>query len=168
MVMTYALLLIILLLAEIAGVITGFVLRDQLTVAINDEMVNTQMNFSYTANNTEALAWNNIQREFQCCGTAPGGFLSWSINKELGPTFSVPDSCCKMETVGCGVGKRHNETQFQKLFYEQNCYDAVVHHLKYYLVAVGAIAAAVALLELIGIVFACCLAGHLRKDYRVV
>jgi len=69
--------------------------------------------------------------------------------------------------VNCGVNSLTSPAAPQ-IFYTQGCTTALTTLLKTYLVAVGAVAAAIAILEVIGIIFAFCLAHSLRKDYRVV
>jgi CD63 antigen len=76
----------------------------------------------------------------------------------------VPDSCCINKTDDCGKG-----IYFQpQLIHPKGCENEITGLLKKYMIAVGAVAAAVALLEILGIIFAFCLAHSLRKDYRVV
>lgn len=169
MVVTYGLLLIILLLAEIAGVITGFVLKDKLRDTIEGEMFTSQVQYKMHEpgkNDTEpaTLAWDKTQQEFECCGTT--GPSSWNASTYYWDTRSVPVSCCKkQEDVHCGDGKLLiPDTNI----FDKGCLDKLMDHLKYYLIALGAVAAGVALIELIGIVMAFCLASHLKKDYRVV
>jgi len=53
-------------------------------------------------------------------------------------------------------------------FWSEGCSTTLSSLFKKYLVAVGAVAAAIAILEVIGVIFAFCLAHTLRKDYSVV
>lgn len=166
MVVTYGLLLIILLLAEIAGVITGFVLKDKIRDTVEREMFLSQVVYRKPETNETipaTVAWDNTQEKFECCGTT--GPKSWNASTTYWEQKSVPDSCCMKVEDKCGLGKQLTPDEN---IYQDGCLDKVMEHLKYYLIALGAVAAGVALIELIGIVMAFCLASHLRKDYRVV
>lgn len=165
MVLTYAVLLILLLIAEIAGVITGFVLKDKIKDTVLNEMMKTIVHYDPTnATHSDTMVWNKTQQEFMCCGVY--NYTSWEENEPLSRTFSVPDSCCKTYKEGCGLGQLSDPDE--KVIYTKGCYDELNDHMKNYLIALGAVAAGVAFIELIGILMACCLASHLRKDYRVV
>jgi len=163
MVVTYGVLLLIILLAQIAAVITGFVMKDKFTATVKDEMLNELM--SYRPHNVTAAIWNDTQKTLECCGL--NDFNSWKVNPALNVTNSVPDSCCKVYSENCGyeaLDDPHPENQLHAV----GCETKLVELLKKYLIAVGAVAAAVGILELLGVIFAFCLANCLRKDYRVV
>lgn len=168
MVITYGLLLILLLIAEVAGVITGFVLKDKIRDKVLEEMQDTMKNYNEATPNPDTDAWNKTQTDFECCGI--DGYLSWvNGSKAIVDSQSVPDSCCTNahKGPGCGYGRIYSGDAKER-FYDEGCYDKLKDHLKYYLIALGAVAASVAFIELIGILMAFCLASHLRKDYRVV
>lgn len=166
MVVTFGVLLLLLLLAQIAVIIAGFVMKEKIKTAIIDEMVKTQQyydddNKDHSVTNE---AWDHIQQTLHCCGS--NNSLTWRVSPELTATDSVPDSCCKNETEKCGL--RALDRWDPELFYNEGCTPKVTQLIKDSLVAIGAAAAGVAALELIGIIFAFCLANSLRKDYRVV
>jgi CD63 antigen len=163
MVVTFGVLLLLLLLAQVAAIIAGFVLKDKIKTAVIDEMTRTQQ-FYGQVDDVYTKTWDSFQRDLQCCGTT--NYTSWNSSSELYKTKSVPDSCCKNETDKCGY-EAMNYYDI-KVFFEKGCNVAVTDIVKGSMIAVGAVAAGVALLEIIGIVFAFCLAHSLRKDYRVV
>jgi len=70
--------------------------------------------------------------------------------------------------VGCGKEPGALNPGNDKIFNSEGCVVKLTSKFKEYLIAVGAVAAAIAILEVIGIIFAFCLAHSLRKDYRVV
>jgi CD63 antigen len=165
MVVTYGILLLVILLAQIAAVITGFMMRDKVTMKVKAEMERTQATYDLKPDSVVGKTWNQTQKDLQCCGTT--SYRTWSVNPELNETHSVPDSCCKNFTDFCGYGKNVPGTIPDNL-YEKGCFTAIEVILKTYLLAVAVAAAAVGVLEILGIIFAFCLAHSLRKDYRVV
>lgn len=162
MVVTFGVLLLIILLLQIAAVVTGFVLKDKLTMALDKEMSESQVEYD----NDEFIAktWNDTQAKLKCCGTT--GFRTWNVSAKLSDSHSVPDSCCQNMTFGCGYGK--NEPQYASELWESGCTTTIKTLLDSNLFLVAIAAAVVAVLEILGIVFAFSLAHSLRKDYRVV
>jgi len=164
MVVTYGILLLVILLAEVAGIITGFVLKNKIQSTVGDAMIDSQKQYDGKNMTIATQTWDNLHKTLHCCGTT--GYQSWSNNSFMESTNSVPDSCCLNYTMGCGAGGL--QPGKPQLFYSEGCSTSLSTLFKKYLVAVGAVAAAIAILEVIGIIFAFCLAHSLRKDYRVV
>jgi CD63 antigen len=164
MIITFGILLLVIFLAQIAAVITGFMMRDKLTMHVEDEMIKTQKEYSYAHDDLTSKTWNETQKTLQCCGTTT--YKSWSVSPVLNVTHSVPDSCCKTFADNCGIGK--NTPEAAPELFEKGCTTAVKNVLEMYLLAVAIAAAVVGLLEIIGIIAAFCLGNAIRKDYRVV
>jgi len=162
MVVTFGVLLLVILLAQIAAVIAGFLLKDKLTMHLMEEMLDSQK--KYPSDFDDARSWNETQRLLKCCGSS--GYRSWNESAILNQTNSVPDSCCKNITFGCGYGK--NTPYSADDLNASGCYSTIKALVNNSMLAIALVAAAVALLEILGIVFAFCLASALRKDYRVV
>jgi len=164
MVVTFGILLLVILLAQIAAVITGFLMKDNLTKHLMKEMLDSQKEYDSKPDSIVSRSWNDTQKVFKCCGSY--GYQSWNESAVLRQTQSVPDSCCRNITNHCGEGK--NDPQYADDLNEKGCYTAIKVIIDTNLVAVGVAAAAVGVLEILGIIFAFCLANALRKDYRVV
>jgi CD63 antigen len=164
MVVTFGVLLLLILLAEVAAIITGFVLKDKVNDAIMEEMIKNQREYDNDPETIATRTWNQTQIDLECCGTTD--YMSWNVSEKMRQTQSVPDSCCKSFSVGCGYGKL--SPGHKDVFYEKGCHETLMEFLHKYLIAVGIVAAVVAVIQLIGIIFAFCLANQLRKDYRVV
>jgi len=166
MIVTFGVLLILLLLAEIAGIIIAFYLKDQVEHYIGSAM-DEQIN-EYNPNNplnTSTKNWDDLQSQLECCGSR--GYWSWNASQALSRNQSVPDSCCHTRILSCGYGMLKPDADRTKIF-DQGCVTAVTVVFKKALIILGAVAVAVAAVELLGIIFAFCLAHCLRKDYRVV
>lgn len=85
--------------------------------------------------------WNVVQHEFGCCGVTwyrdwesvipetPGN-TTWSSSPMLS-SWSVPDSCCRSDVVGCGqnVVKMTTEKAF-KIIHINGCYEVLLTHIK--------------------------------------
>jgi len=130
---------------------------------IEQGFMETQKDYTNNRNDVVTVTWDDMQKNFNCCGTT--NYTTWSVSPYMSRNNSVPDSCCKDFKLGCGYGQN---LPGSKLFFDSGCVSKISTILRGLLVIVGAIAAAVAILELIGIIFAFSLAHSLRKDYRVV
>jgi len=166
MVVTYGVLLLILLLAEVAGIITGFVLKDKIQDTVTSGMEQAQK--EYGDNRTIATqTWDKLQKSLECCGTT--NFTSWNNSNIMRQRNEVPDSCCNATVATICVGQVDTLVPGRpELFWKNGCASMLSDLFRKSLIAVGAVTAAIAILEVIGIILAFCLASSLKKDYRVV
>merc|ERR1719219_905151 len=111
-------------------------------------------NFNVDDGTTQA--WAEIQKNLQCCGITT--YQDWK-NVTTVPADSLPDSCCINEIKGCG---RSAMLKPDGLINEGGCFDKVKDLIKDNIVIVGAVAAAVVVLQILGICVVCCLANRTR------
>lgn len=143
-VLIFAGLLVIIFIMEIAGGIAGFVLKGQV-----EETVEKYMKENIQKN---ATVWDKVQSKFECCGIHNAS--DW--NRE-----TLPSACCLSPTSGCTL----NDT---KSYYHDGCLDKFTTWVEDHVYYVGAVGVAFAFLQIIGIMFACCLARAIKKEYEVV
>lgn len=166
MVMTFAVLLGIIFLLEIAAGVTAYVMKGQVSNFLQKELDMQMMNYRFAGevNNAVTLAWNKAQEEFQCCGVS--GYKDWSrVNGSMG--VNTPDSCCdtsKASMEGCGQGQI---TVGDKI-YTRGCLDEFVKWFNDNIYIIGGVGIGLAFVQIVGIVLACCLARTIRKEYDVV
>jgi CD63 antigen len=79
MVVTYGILLLGILLAQVAAVITGFVMKDKFTNEVKNEMLKDLK--IYLPDNLNAKMWNDAQSMFKCCGLY--NYTDWSLNDHM-------------------------------------------------------------------------------------
>ncbi|XP_053386083.1 CD63 antigen-like, partial [Mercenaria mercenaria] len=143
-VLIFAGLLIIIFIMEIAGGIAGFVLKGQV-----EKTVEKYMKDNIKKN---ATVWDKLQKEFKCCGIHSAS--DWERN-------DLPDSCCVTPSAGC----TYNNTA---TYYTKGCLDTFTNWVEDHVYYVGAVGIAFAFIQLVGILFACCLARAIKKEYEVV
>lgn len=142
MTVTYSTFLMIMLLAQIVLAIVVFVYIGDLQTATHDVLARLWANRA-TGGNPQV--WDNIQSTLKCCGF--NGPSDWA------PT--IPPSCCAsgnacLITDAFGTG----------------CNSAVNEFIGTSGNIIGAVALGVAGIELIGFIFACCLANSIRNQSR--
>lgn len=162
MIVTFIVLLCIVLVLEIAAAATAFVYQKKLTTIVETGMESATKNYGNPANKGVTKSWDVLQQQFKCCGA--NNYSDWSDNVELKKTDSVPDSCCFNVSNGCGKGKLQSPTNI----YEHGCVKGFVAWVTSNIGIVGGIAAALTVVEIIGIIISGCLASAIRRDYEVV
>ncbi|XP_050050028.1 leukocyte surface antigen CD53-like [Dermacentor andersoni] len=149
MLMLFSVFLFLILVAEIAAGALGFVYKDKVEHIARERFDQTLQDYDREGEGRLKPireAWDFIQHELKCCGV--NGPNDWSRTK----THSPPGSCC---TDGEDCTK-------QKTYYEKGCYDKVKEDLSQYAVYVGVAGIGIGLIEIIGIIFACCLANQVK------
>lgn len=155
MIMTFAALLVIIFIVEIAAGIAGFALQGKVEEVVKKGLQNSLDKYD----NSTALekTWDDLQTGLECCGV--NGYADW--DGKLGKAALYPKSCCADQSkVGCGVSPQ--------LAYQEGCMPRLDEAIRTNLQWIGVVAIIVALLQIVGIVFACCLGRAVRKEYDVV
>uniref|UniRef100_UPI00398F8BE4 CD63 antigen n=1 Tax=Pristiophorus japonicus TaxID=55135 RepID=UPI00398F8BE4 len=156
MVTTFAVLLIIIFLVEIAAAIAGYVFKDQIRDAFEKSFNETMRNYNVSAN---AKNIDSLQKQFHCCGSSQ--YTDWFSEMS---NHSVPDSCCKKIIPGCG------KITTAANIYQEGCVNVINAWLKNNIVIVAGVALGIALFQLLGIIFACVLMKgiRIRSNYEVM
>lgn len=141
--MIFAVLLVIIFILEIAAGIAGFVLRGKVEHYVEEYMDKTLAG--------DNKVWDTVQKDFKCCGVR--NYTDWNTlaNK------TAPASCCVK--AGCTPPAG---------IYEGGCLNKFETWLKDKIYIVGAVGIALAFIQIVGILFACCLARAIKKEYEVV
>lgn len=164
MLYTFGTLLSLILLMEIGAAVAALVLKDEADKAITTAMTNNLKDYSNDQPTQDA--WGQIQRNLKCCGIID--FHDWSNVTNVGPS-DVPDSCCVTEVAGCGKGVLSDEDAgATERIHTLGCLSTVREMIASNVILVGGIAAAVVILQLIGIVVVCCLANRMREQKQYV
>ncbi|KAI6183091.1 Tetraspanin [Aphelenchoides bicaudatus] len=143
---SFAVLLALLLLTEVSAAVSAYALHEPLYDALVNQL--TQGLERYNRSSGVQLAWDETQRELQCCGV--NNSSDWRL---------VPDSCCEQFYVGCA------RMQQARLF-PTGCVQAVQQWILTNAAIVGGLSAVVGALQIVGICFACCLSKSILKDYH--
>ncbi|XP_035520417.1 CD151 antigen isoform X2 [Morone saxatilis] len=153
------LLLCIFLLEIIAGVlayITYQELDDQLTQNLK---VTMQQKYQQPGEESVTQAVDKLQQEFKCCGSHNSSDWTDSVwiqgNERL-----VPDSCCKTPSDLCG--RRDHPSNIYKV--EGGCIMKLEEFILSQLYILGAVGIGIAFLQLVGMMFTCCLYQNLKED----
>ncbi|KAJ8369906.1 hypothetical protein SKAU_G00099340 [Synaphobranchus kaupii] len=159
MVTTFAVLVSVIIIVEIAAAFTGYIFRGKLNAVINaglKEMVSKYGNG--TAEYKKGM--DDLQKCLKCCGA--NSSADWTSFRPDGD--SVPDSCCKNITQGCGIRNMHDS----KKVHQEGCRIALEAVLSKNLLWVTIAALVIAFLQIMGVVFSCLLMRGIRSGYEVM
>lgn len=148
MISTFASLLLIIFILELVGGIAVYVLRNDLKKIFDDKIISSVK--SYDSNQNVKNTWDILQADFHCCGA--NGVIDW-LNR-------IPSSCCQ------NLPTEEQCTVSQA--YDTGCLDTLQGFVEKNALILGGVGIGIALIQLIGVIFACCLARSIQKEYESV
>ncbi|KAJ1531077.1 hypothetical protein ONE63_005904 [Megalurothrips usitatus] len=167
MLIAFAGLLLVIFIVELAVGIAAGVAKDDFNDALRNTLHNSMIN--YTRDDGDRLAWDNVQRKLECCGT--DSFQDWQRvyrNNEL------PFSCCvryafsQADKVPPGASFQGPNTictaTANPIYVHQvGCYNKLAQVVRDSGVIVMGVGIGIAFVEIAGIVLACLLASAIKK-----
>ncbi|XP_074126190.1 CD63 antigen [Sminthopsis crassicaudata] len=154
---TFAISLSLIVLVEIAAAIAGYIFREKVKSEF-EKGFREEMK-EYEKNNITTEFLDKLQKEFTCCGAA--NYTDWEQVPQLGKN-KVPDSCCKNVTVGCGTAFKLMDIN------EEGCVEKIGNWLKQKALVLAGAALGITFVEILGVIFACCLMKNIRSGYEVM
>lgn len=148
---TLAICLSLIMLLEVVAIVAGYVLKDKVISESNKDF--QQQIQSYPNNNHMSLILDKMQEHFKCCRAT--NYTDWV--KILLMTKRVPGSYCVSITKGCGINFNIKE------MHAEGCVEKTGGWLRSDVVIATALS--LAFMEVLGIVFACCLVKSIRSGY---
>ncbi|KAM4882862.1 CD63 antigen [Thomomys bottae] len=153
---TFAIFLSLIVLVEVAVAISGYVFKDKIVTEFDKDFRQQMKN--YSKNNTASIL-DKLQEEFSCCGAS--NYTDWE-NAYGMPKDQVPDSCCVNVTQNCGIGFKVETIN------TKGCVESIGMFLRKNVLLVAAAALGIAFVEVLGVIFACCLVKSIRSGYEVM
>ncbi|XP_028178635.1 CD63 antigen [Ostrinia nubilalis] len=155
MIITFSIFLLVIFVAELAVGIAGYVKHQDLENSIIRNLNATIKD--YPTNPDVKNSFDIIQTDLKCCGIYGPG--DWKNN-----SMPIPDSCCSAQEIkGDVVAACKPEN-----VYQEGCYKNVVSFLNSIAAVLGGVGLGIAAVQLLGVIFACCLARSIRSQYETV
>lgn len=155
MITTFAVLLTLIFLVEIAAAIAGYIFKDKVKDVFSTAMEDSMKKYNQSADFKKAV--DTIQTDFHCCGSH--NYTDWFIYRA---NSTVPDSCCKTPTLNCGNNVTSSNIN------QPGCAVTIDTWIQKNLLIVVGVALGIAFFQLLGIVFACVLMKAIRSGYEVM
>lgn len=158
MIITFCTLLTAVFILEIIGGTMGYVMRTQVAKIAESKMLNTMSKY----NNSQEiqLVWDNLQHEFECCGTRNAS--DWT---KLNITLGIPMSCCD-RLIGA-IGQT-NCTVESPTLHHLGCIDAFANFAEKHAAKIAGVGLTLAAIQLIGIFLSSYLARSIRNTYETM
>ncbi|XP_030829577.1 CD63 antigen isoform X1 [Strongylocentrotus purpuratus] len=165
---TYAFIMVLLLILELAAGISGYVLRDDIDKLVDDNMTDLQKEYN-SSTSTQQL-FDNMQKNLECCGR--NNYTEWfgfNVNKTSGINNNmVPMSCCIIQEDGCNMDVSSDPYVAGQNIYVSPCYNALKDLLLRNIGIIAGVAIGIAVIEIFGIAFGCCLMRKIKNEYETV
>lgn len=149
MLMLFSVFLFLILVAEIAAGALGFVYKGKVDHIAKDKFTSSLKDYNRESEGKVKPiqeAWDFIQSQLKCCGVT--NYQDWQNDAHINP----PKSCCP----------NADRCSSSSDYYDKGCYDKVKEDISQYAVYVGIAGIGIGLIEIIGIIFACCLANQVK------
>ncbi|CAJ1056584.1 CD151 antigen [Xyrichtys novacula] len=158
--LVYLILLLCIFLLEIIAGVLAYIKYQELDEDLRQNLqVTMQQKYQQPGEDSVTQAVDRLQEEFKCCGSHNSSDWMDSVwiqaNKRL-----VPDSCCKTPSELCGL--RDHPSNIYKV--EGGCIMKLEEFILSQLYILGAVGIGIAFLQLVGMMFTCCLYGNLKED----
>jgi len=147
MLMTFAVLLGIIFILEIAAGALAYSYRDQLKKLAKESIEHDIKHYKESEESKKAI--DKLQTQFNCCGV--NGPKDYKIGE-------VPKSCCNSTVSTC--------TRFSA--YQDGCETKLEEEFRHNILKIGGVGIGVAFVEIFGIILACCLLKSVKNSYRYV
>lgn len=158
----YLVLLFCIFLVEIIAGILAYINYEKLDEELKQNLQTTmQQKYQQLGEESVTQAVDKLQQEFKCCGSYNSSDWRDSVwiqkveNERL-----VPDSCCK--TPGQLCGRRDHPSNIYRV--EGGCIQKLEDFILSQLYILGAVGIGTAFLQLVGMMFTCCLYRNLKYD----
>ncbi|XP_002063400.2 CD151 antigen [Drosophila willistoni] len=154
--LTYAVLLAIIFIVELAVGIAASVFKKDLEMMVKNSLQESIKRSS----SEDTMAWDNIQRKLMCCGVdTPADWRTISANKTL------PASCCQPQYIDTTVGHCLDSPALGKdKYYQVGCVGELKKRIDKNAVILIGVGIGIAFIQLLGIALACYLASSIRRD----
>ncbi|XP_008556489.1 CD63 antigen [Microplitis demolitor] len=155
MIITFSVLLLLIFALELGAGICGYMMRNEVGKMLQSRLNNTMP--LYKSDPKVQKSWDVMQHDFKCCGIATSS--DWAI---LYPNTELPNSCCHE------VVLNHKCDSNSITVSSEGCMKKLKDAIEDKAVILGAVGIGIALVQLIGVIFACCLARSIRREYETV
>jgi len=157
MLVTFSAIILGILLIEIIGAGLIFAFKVKLKTLTEKGIIAAIEKYNNT-NSAVDKVLDDIQSHLKCCGA--NNSTDWNKNIHFHDNRTLPYSCCPKSEA--------NEDCTELKAYDRGCVDQIDQEIRGSFGLLGGIAIAIAVIQLIGVVFACSLSRTVKKEYEVV
>lgn len=156
MIITFSLLLLLIFALELGAGISGYMMRDEVGSMLEKRLESTMS--QYLTNKEAKDSWDIMQHDLNCCGIS--GPLDWKSS--VFKNGDLPNTCC----IEVSTDNKCDPNSISVRV--DGCMNKLQSTIKDNAVILGGVGVGIALVQLIGVIFACCLARSIRREYETV
>jgi len=161
MMFTFATLLALVVIAEVGAAIAVYVFRGEVNTIVTDKMNEGLANYEQGDKYKGVTdTWNAVQSDFKCCGVS--NYTNWKDTPYGKEVTGVPMTCCKTASEGCGNGMFGSEADLSKIN-QDGCVQLLEEFIVDKVAVIGGIGIGIALLQIVGVLVSCMLAGSMKR-----
>jgi len=165
--MTFAVMLGLIFILELAAGIAGYVLRSELEQVIRTHALDGMSHYNETYAEGVTDAWDRMQQDLHCCGIM--NYTDWQNNTWFEHNNNVPRSCCYIMDDECDVGVRDKPISVvAENIYTDPCAEKLRDWASQKIGIIIGIASGVAIIQVIGILLSCTFGTRIRNAYDAV
>jgi len=154
MLISFAICIVLIFILQLAGGIYAYTKSDSLQKdfarGIDRMMDDYGGNTTAKVQFTKAVDW--FQTNVKCCGV--NGPKEWTAKSE---SKQIPESCCIKASPGCSSNIKN--------VYQKGCMDKGKEFVKKQIFKVGGVLIGIGVIQLLGIIFSCCLCRAIDADH---
>jgi len=162
MLLSFAICIILIFILQLAGGIYAYTKKDTLQEDLKKglDQIQDQYGQPSTANKEFSKAVDWFQQNVKCCGLDKPE--SWNDSQwgKSGNT-GVPDSCCKTVEKGCGA---KDIKTLGGIIFPKGCIPVGKKYAEDKIFLIGGVLIGIGVVQLLGILFACCLSRAIDQD----
>ncbi|ALC39012.1 Tsp29Fa [Drosophila busckii] len=157
LILSFSVMLFIIFILELSAGISGYVLRNDAYNLIEKSLNQSMYNYNSKTPNPTTQLWDEVQRDFNCCGNT--NYTDWKV---VFNNFDLPLSCCKIP-YGT-VGTFSCSASMYSLDRNENvgCLLGFSDYIATHAVSLGAAGVVIAVLQFFGVIFACYIAREIK------
>lgn len=165
MAMTFAVLLGLIFILELAAGIAGYILRIELEQVIKVQALDGMSHYNMTGSSGVTEAWDHMQETLHCCGIS--NYSDWQNNTWFENNNDVPESCCRQ--LGCDVTVRNKPVEIaEKIIFVDACADKLLDWASNKMGIIIGIVCGVAGIQIVGVLLSCAFGSRIRDMYDAV
>lgn len=179
MVVTFSVFLMMIFVLEVAAGVAAYVLRDQVEKTV--ELKLKEGLSLYSTDKDIGKAWDILQQDLHCCGIK--SLDDWSA---VYPNDTLPWSCCSphsnatafttllasqtaaYEEPRCNRNAVMLTDEKETGVYKNGCLSEFINTIKHNSALLLGVGIGIAVIQIIGVVFSCCLAKSIKREYQTV
>ena len=156
----YGTLLALIFVALIGVTVTFVIFKDEIETIVKYKMEKVMDNYNNSTTGNAKKIWDLVQKDVKCCGVER--YTDWIRVMEV--EDKVPDSCCKVETEGCGKARFYDTEKI----YKEGCLaklKAKILENSGHAIGVGV---GIGILNFLGVIVGCRHAKRLKKKKEIL